>query len=146
MATEAIFTLTTILAMTGWLLLLVSPIFQVWSDRIAGFAIPIVPSIVYTGLVLMTGMGDGDYGDLAGVAKLFSNPEGVLSGWLHFLAFDLWLGAWMCRTARKQSMRFWLVIPCLALTFAFGPVGFLLFSILRGIGWTSAVPLVNRVN
>lgn len=144
MTSEEIFTLTTLLAMGGWLLLLISPIIPVWSDRIAGFAIPIALSVVYTALVLATGMGDGDYGDLAGVTKLLGNPEGALSGWLHFLAFDLWLGAWMCRTARAHDMRFWLVLPCLALTFAFGPIGFLLFTVLRGKGWTPAVREVNQ--
>ena len=131
MVPEIVFTYTSILAMAGWLTLLLSPLMPVLSDRIAGFAIPVVLSIVYTILVLMSGMGEGGYGDLAAVSLLFNQPEGVLAGWLHFLAFDLWIGAWICRTARRQGIRFWSVVPCLVVTFGFGPAGFLAFSAVR---------------
>ncbi|NNK16472.1 MAG: DUF4281 domain-containing protein [Sulfitobacter sp.] len=47
------------------------------------------------------------------------------------LAFDLLIGAWMCRTSRRDGLRFWLVAPCLPITFLFGPAGFLAFSIVR---------------
>ncbi|MCF6234348.1 MAG: DUF4281 domain-containing protein [Rhodobacteraceae bacterium] len=50
---------------------------------------------------------------------------------MHFLAFDLLVGAWICRTARREGVTFWLVIPCLPLTFLFGPAGFLAFALVR---------------
>ena len=57
----------------------------------------------------------------------------LLAGWLHYLAFDLFVGAWIVRTARSEGMPFLLVLPCLPLTFLFGPAGFLLFVVLRAV-------------
>ena len=62
---------------------------------------------------------------------LFTNPEIALAGWLHYLAFDLLIGAWEVRTARREAIPHLLVLPCLALTFLFGPAGFLPFLALR---------------
>ena len=62
---------------------------------------------------------------------LFTSPEIALAGWVHYLAFDLFVGAWEVRTARREAIPHLLVLPCLVLTFLFGPVGFLLFLGLR---------------
>ena len=61
------------------------------------------------------------------------NPkaESALAGWTHYLAFDLFIGAWEVRTARAERIPFLAVVPCLALTFLFGPAGYLAFSALR---------------
>ena len=128
---ETIFSVTTITAMLGWFTLLASPLSPTWSDRVAGVVIPLMLSAAYAVLLVVLWSGDGNYGDLAGVTALFARPEGVLVGWIHFLAFDLFVGAWICRAARLDSIRFWLVIPCLAMAFLFGPVGYLMFSALR---------------
>ena len=58
-------------------------------------------------------------------------PRVALGGWVHYLAFDLFVGAWEVRTARAEGIPHWAVIPCLVLTFLFGPAGLLAFAILR---------------
>ena len=60
-----------------------------------------------------------------------AKPYAALAGWVHFLAFDLFVGAWITRTARAEGISHWLVLPCLVLTFLFGPAGFLAFTLLR---------------
>ena len=67
------------------------------------------------------------------VAHLFQTPHLLLAGWIHYLAFDLFIGAWEVRDARRLGITHILVIPCLALTFLFGPAGLLLYFVLR---WT----------
>lgn len=135
MAPELLFSAAGLLAMAGWLTLLASPLIPIWSDRIAGLVIPILLSAGYVALIaFLPSEAGGGFGSLAEVMALFSNPNAMLAGWVHFLAFDLLIGAWICRAARRDGMRFWLVIPCLALTFLVGPAGFLAFSILRLIG------------
>ena len=62
---------------------------------------------------------------------LFDSPGVALAGWVHYLAFDLLVGAWIVRTARSEGVAHLLVLPCLALTFLFGPAGFLAFNGLR---------------
>ena len=132
MKLELIFSLTGLLAMAGWLVLLASPVIPHWSDRISGYIIPLLLSAGYVTLFLFfPSEGSGGFGSLAEVIKLFSSPYAMMAGWMHYLAFDLLIGAWMCRTARHYGLRFWLVAPCLPLTFLFGPAGFLAFSIVR---------------
>ena len=131
---ENLFSVAGLAAMAGWLLLLASPLIPVWSDRIAGVVLPLILSLGYVGLVIVPSSGSGGgFGTLADVMELFSYEQAALAAWVHFLAFDLIVGAWICRTARSEKISFWLVAPCLPLTFLFGPAGFLVFSVARGI-------------
>ena len=129
---EIAFSVAGVLAMVGWLTLLASPFYPKWTNRIAGFVIPLILSVGYVALLVLSPSNDGGgFSSLAEVMKLFSYPDAMLAGWIHFLAFDLFIGAWQCRAARADEMRFWLVIPCLVLTFLFGPLGLLAFLALR---------------
>jgi len=132
MAPETLFSICSSTAMAGWLALLASPFAPKLAERIAALAIPTLLSIAYAGLVLAFWSGaPGGFDTLANVMLLFTTPEIVLAGWIHYLAFDLFVGAWEVRTARAERIPFLLVVPCLALTFLFGPAGFLAFSALR---------------
>jgi hypothetical protein len=64
---------------------------------------------------------------------LFTDRWLVLAGWVHYLAFDLFIGSWQVRDARRNHVPFLLVLPCLVLTFLFGPIGLLLYLILAGM-------------
>jgi hypothetical protein len=137
---ETLFSVAGVLAMAGWLVLFASPLIPHWSDRISGYIIPLLLSVGYVTLILVfPSVGDGGFGSLAEVMDLFSNPNAMMAGWVHFLAFDLLIGTWICRTARRDGMRFWLVAPCLPLTFLFGPAGFLIFSTVRILGRAKAI-------
>jgi len=122
-------------ALWGWIALLFSPWNAVWADRIGGYIIPALLSLAYVPLVLtFFGTTDGGYFTLDDVIALFSRKEVVLAGWLHVLAFDLFIAGWMVRTARSERIRFVTVLACLPFTFLFGPVGLLLFLLLRTAG------------
>ena len=71
---------------------------------------------------------EGGFSSLAGVAALFSEPWILLAGWTHYLAFDLLVGNWEMRDATKRGIPYMLVLPCLVLTFLFGPAGWLLYA------------------
>lgn len=137
---EIIFSIAGLLAMAGWILLLASPFIPIWSDRIAGIFIPVMLSVGYVvvAFILPSDESGGGFNSLAEVMTLFSKPTAMLAGWVHYLAFDLLIGAWICRIAREEGVRFWFIIPCLPLTFLFGPAGFLVFSFIRFVGWTNA--------
>ena len=129
---DTVFGFANMLALAGWVALLASFRFPVWAERIAGVAVPVILSVGYVGLILaFWTRAPGGFGSLPEVMALFTLPEIALAGWLHYLAFDLFVGAWEVRTARREGIAFPLVVPCLALTFLFGPAGFLLFSALR---------------
>jgi len=132
MTTDTLFSIAGMLAMVGWVALLGSRFFPVLAQRIGALAIPLLLSVAYTGLVLAFWSGaEGGFDPLANVMRLFTSREIALAGWIHYLAFDLFLGAWEVRTAERERIAFLLVVPCLALTFLFGPAGFLAFSALR---------------
>lgn len=122
---ELFFSLTGLLAMAGWLSLLFSPIMSVWSDRIAGLAIPPVLSCGYVVALFAYPPPSGGFGSFAEVTELFSNADALMAWWVHFLAFDLFVGAWICRQERHDGVTFLAVAPCLPFTFLFGPATFL---------------------
>lgn len=134
MPVEQLFSLANYTAIAGWVVLLASPLSPRWAQWISGRIIPITLAVVYTALILVFwGQAEGGFSSLDEVMKLFTQPAVVLAGWVHYLAFDLFIGAWECKTARAEGIRFWLVIPCLLLTFMFGPAGLLLFMLFRTI-------------
>ncbi|MGB6228943.1 MAG: ABA4-like family protein [Litorimonas sp.] len=131
---ETAFSLAGLTSMAGWGLLLASPFIPTWSDRVAGTILPVVLSVGYVVLLLLpSGGSGGGFGSLAAVKDLFSQDQALLAGWVHFLAFDLFIGAWACRTARAEGISFWFVAPCLPLIFLFGPAGLLAFQGVRAV-------------
>jgi len=119
------------LVLPVWLLLMFAPRWR-WTQRLATFVAPLLLAGLYTALLLHGGRVEGGgFGSLAQVARLFSSRELLLAGWIHYLAFDLFIGAWQTRDALRLGLSQWLVAPCLAMTFLFGPVGLALYLLLR---------------
>lgn len=132
MTLETGFQIVNLTALAGWVALLASPFAPRFADRFAGFAVPALLASAYCVLVVtFFGESDGGFETLEKVSMLFTTQEAVLIGWIHFLAFDLFVGAWEVRTARAEQIAFLLVVPCLFMTFIFGPAGLLIFLILR---------------
>ena len=129
---ETVFSIANFTALAGWVLLVFAPR-RTWTRRIVlSGAIPLLLSVAYLILiVLFFGKAEGGFGSLAEVMKLFTNQWATLAGWIHYLAFDLFVGSWEVKDAQARGISHWLVIPCLVLTFLLGPVGFLLYHILR---------------
>jgi Domain of unknown function (DUF4281) len=128
---ETVFSICSTLAMIGWILLAAVPRQRV-AHLLASVAIPLAIAAVYLVLIVQHfGSADGGFGSLADVQRLFANPALLLAGWLHYLAFDLFIGAWEVRDAPRHGVPHALVIPCLLLTFLFGPIGLLAYLGLR---------------
>ncbi len=117
----------------AWILLAVAPSWS-WTQRIVHQVwIPILLGGVYL-LVLVTSPETptgGGFTSLDGVMTLFSSPHFTLVGWVHYLAFDLFVGAWEVRDARRRAIPHVFVVPCLLLTLMLGPVGLLMYLSLR---------------
>lgn len=132
MKAELIFTIANFTAMAGWLLMAILPRWT-WTRKIViSGVLPLLLSVAYLVLIaLFLGGAEGGFGSLAQVMKLFTNEWVVLAGWIHYLAFDMFVGAWEVKDAQEQGVSHLLVIPCLVLTFLLGPIGFLLYHIIR---------------
>lgn len=132
MTPDVLFGIANPLALLGWVALALSPLAPRLALGVAGVVIPLVLSACYAGLVLAFWSGaEGGFGSLAEVQALFTDPSIALAGWVHYLAFDLFVGAWATRVAREEGISHVLMLPCLLLTFLFGPAGFLAFAGLR---------------
>jgi hypothetical protein len=135
MTPETIFAICNYAVLPAWLLLALAPS---WSGthRIVGqIWIPCLLGAVYLS-VFLTGPAapeGGGMGTLSGVMTLFSAPHIMLVGWVHYLAFDLFVGAWEVRDARRRSIPHGFVVPCLFLTLMVGPVGLLAYLSLRWV-------------
>jgi hypothetical protein len=55
----------------------------------------------------------------------------VLGGWIHYLVFDLFIGAWIVRDAKRQSINHWITAPFLFATLMIGPAGLMSYLLLR---------------
>ena len=132
MSPDDLFKIANAIAIAGWIALVLSPLAPRALAVIGGVAIPLLLSGGYTAIVLAHwASGKGGFDTLSSVEELFRSRWLLLAGWVHYLAFDLLLGAWQVRTARREGMAHLLVIPCLLATFLFGPAGYLLFQCLR---------------
>lgn len=132
MKPEQIFSIANIVAVAGWLSILVLPRWKFTRHIVLSGTIPLLLAVAYLALiVLFFGRSEGGFDSLANVMKLFTNEWAVLAGWIHYLAFDLFVGSWEVSDAQRRGISHFLVIPCLVLTFFLGPIGFLLYSILR---------------
>lgn len=134
MKPEDIFKICNSLAPIGWILLIVAPRWK-WTIRVVVSGIfPLLLAVVYLFLIIFHfGDGEGDFSSLQGVTKLFENPFALVAGWIHYLAFDLLVGCWILVNSQKHHIHHLVIIPCLLLTFFFGPIGFLVYFILRSI-------------
>lgn len=136
MKAEQLFSVANLTVMIGWLVLIIAPRWVLTRKIVLSGAIVLLSSVAYLILiVLFFGRIEGSFSSLDGVMKLFTNEWMVLAGWIHYLAFDLFVGVWEVKDAQAKEIPHWLVIPCLIFTFLLGPIGYLLYSLLR-VFWT----------
>jgi hypothetical protein len=138
---EKVFEFANLVALTGWaglLLALFVPATRKPALAWAGLLIPALLGVAYVALLASARDAHGGFSSIAQVRSLFQSDGALTAGWLHYLAFDLFVGAWIVREGveRIPSLVARLVlIPVLAMTFLFGPIGFLLFVVLRQLFW-----------
>ena len=81
--------------------------------------------------------------ELPAIAALLGTPEGATIGWVHFLAFDLFVGRWAYLDARERGLSPWLMAPVLLLTLLMGPLGLLAYLGARAL-FAPGTPAVAR--
>jgi Domain of unknown function (DUF4281) len=134
MTASYVFSIANPFALMGWLIL----IFAIWRrnnwlrDVVAARIFPLLLSALYAVIILLFfGQAQGGFDTLANVKMLFTSDWAALAGWVHYLAFDLFVGSWIAREVMALGLsRLWL-IPLLPLTFMFGPMGFLAFEAVK---------------
>ena len=131
---EQLFSLCGSLAMIGWLGLLLAPRWHITRDWVAPVIAPLMIGSLYIWLMtssISLAPGDAGFGSLAGVMSLFTVSELALAGWIHYLAFDLFVGAWVVKDAQAEGIHHPVLIPCLLATFMAGPGGLVLYWVVK---------------
>lgn len=122
--------------MPAWALLAFAPRAKITRRLVHSFIYPAVYGAIYSAFLIAAiffGQSSPDAGmsSIGGVSAVFSHPVGVMTGWTHYLVFDLFVGAWISRDALARAIPYWRVLPALFFTLMFGPVGLLLYFAIR---------------
>ena len=145
MTAEVAFCLLNLLVLPVWATWLVAPRSRA-AAALAGhglvFLVPCALYAVLLGAALATGGAGGGLG-YTGLREALATPLGFLAGWTHYLALDLFAGAWVLREARRLGLG---ARPYLLLTLLAGPLGLAAFLVrrtarLREFGRIGAVDL-----
>ncbi len=133
MSFEQGFSLASTAAMAGWLVLLLLPR-RPFLLRLLRIGLVGLLSTAYAVLIMVYffRIEGGGFGSIAAVRQLFLSDGGLLAGWIHYLAFDLFVGLWIAERADRAGLGRLLQAPILAATFLFGPIGLLMFYATRG--------------
>jgi hypothetical protein len=132
MSPDTLFNLANGLALVGWLLLLIFP-FRPFTNKVVVGVVVALLCATYAGLIFSS-IKPTDFekfSTLAGITSLFAMPNAVLVGWIHYLAFDLMTGVFIAQNAAKHGIKHGIIVPCLLFTFMLGPVGLLLYLVVR---------------
>jgi hypothetical protein len=135
---ETIFTVANTYALLCWLILALAP----KRDQILPYVFYggcAILSLTYAGLIipLMAGLIDpagatgSDFTTLAGIMALFDSKGGATIGWIHYLAFDLFVGIWVARNADRRGINRIIQVPMLFFVLMVGPLGLILYLLLR---------------
>lgn len=143
MSVDRFFLMANTVALCGWVLLVLSVVVKnVWlRDVVVGWCWPVGLATLYAAVFgMVVGRVEGGFDTLANVKKLFASDWVLVGGWIHYLCFDLFVGAWIAKLVMDKGWtRFWLVL-LLPFTFLFGPIGLLAYAILVGVRQTSNLP------
>ena len=138
MSSDILFRVANNIALLGWFILVFLPRWR-WSARlVAPVLIPALMAMIYVAMVVTEfGRGPGGFSSLSSVELLFQNRYMLLAGWVHYLAFDLFVGSWEVRDSWRIGIKHYLVVPCLILTLLFGPAGWLFYFLIRSVATRS---------
>lgn len=132
---DLLFRAANAVAAAGWIALALSPAGSRRAPlvrRVTGRFLPLAFAVVYVALMATHLRGaDGGFGSVGEVQRLFAVPGLLVAGWLHYLAFDLFVGSWIAGRAAALRIPHVVVIGLLLLTFLVGPVGLLAYVALR---------------
>jgi hypothetical protein len=131
---ERVFSLANLFAMVGWLLLIAAPHWR-WTGRLvlSGWW-SLALAGLYTALVALYLSGAaGGFGSIAEVRELFASDALLTAGWVHYLAFDLYVGALLVQQAHNARVSHLIVVPMLIATFLLGPVGLLAWFVVKSV-------------
>jgi hypothetical protein len=137
---DTVFGAANLLAMLGWIVLVLLPRKPALLAAVLYLGVGLLCLIYAVSLIgILTGTidpaGPADAGanffTIEGVRTIFASNGGVTIGWVHYLAFDLFVGVWIARDADAKGFSRLAQAPILLATYLAGPVGLLVWLAMR---------------
>ena len=129
---DTVFQFINLSIIPGWLMLFFAP--QHWLTKrvVHSYFYPILLGVFYLYMLVTSFGGDGGMDTLENLKLSFQRDEVLILGWVHYLVFDLFIGAWITRDAYRNGIIHIAIVPALVLTLFAGPVGLLFYLVIRG--------------
>ncbi|MFD1550785.1 DUF4281 domain-containing protein [Putridiphycobacter roseus] len=127
---EALFYVLNGFTIVGWLLIVFFPNYT-GVLKISKYWIVGILSLAYLLMIpILVKHFDGEiFYDYSHLIALLNIKTILLACWIHYLAFDLFVGVYIVETSVKLGIKRGVYLPCLLLTLFFGPIGLLAFYI-----------------
>jgi hypothetical protein len=133
---DQVFSASGLLVMPLWLLMVFVPRWRVTVAIMRSPLVVLPAALLYVGLILpslVEVLPSLARPELGPIAALLGTPNGATIAWVHFLAFDLFVGRWVYLDARERGITSWLVSPVLVLVLMVGPLGLAAYLGLRTV-------------
>ena len=142
MAWATIFSIINSIALVAWILLILGPrgpktsaIILYVGVGLLCLAYAVMFGLLFGGLVdpvrALGASGQGGFTSIEGIRGLFMSDGGIVLGWTHYLAFDLFVGQWIAKDADHKGFARWVQAPVLLATFIAGPFGLFMWLLVR---------------
>jgi hypothetical protein len=136
---ESLFLLVNLLPLPFWFLMIFFPHWR-GTQRVMRGRVVLMPLLAAYAVLLILQRSDlaalittPEPPTLTRLAEVLSRQEWALLAWIHFLAFDLFVGRWEYRDSRERQISAWMMGPVLFLTLLFGPLGLLVYLLVRAL-------------
>jgi Domain of unknown function (DUF4281) len=143
---DTIFSLSSLTAIPFWLLMILAPRWS-WTRKILGSPFVILPSaMLYIALVfpnIISSFPTLANPKLETIQTLIGSSAGATITWVHFLAFDLFVGRWAYLDSLERKIHPLVMAPILFLILMFGPLGFALYLGARSFGGRQTAQLIS---
>lgn len=133
---ESLFNFCNTVILACWFCLIVFPKKKITQNLIQYPYVPLVLSVFYLYFLSQSPpLSEADFSSLSGILTLFlkSTPASAAAGWVHYLGFDFWMGAWMVQDQQQRGQHPLWVLPALLCTFMLGPTGVLIYTLILGL-------------
>lgn len=145
---DTVFGAANLLAMACWAILILATRGEIARTLVFYGGVGLlclVYGVLLVGLLsgIIAGAGPINFSTIAGVRAIFTSDAGVTVGWIHYLALDLFTGLWISRDADAKQFSRLLQAPVLVLTFLAGPLGLLVWLVIREPAARRANPRKN---
>jgi len=132
-----VFNIVNLIALVAWAALILAPRWPALLSAILYLGVGGLCALYAALLVsvlsgaIPAGDGGADFTTIGGIRSIFASDIGVVIGWTHYLAFDLFVGLWIARDADAKFFTRWIQAPILLATFMAGPLGLIIWLLIR---------------